>query len=107
MKKAKNSVRIRLKTAHELQAWVYSDTPRIVVKAGRRGGKTTGSALKAVDHFLKGGRVLYGAPTQEQVDAFWHEVKYALEPAINAGTYYKNESTHVIELLGTKLRIRA
>ncbi len=58
-----DEVEVRLKTPHSKQVFVYSKVPRIVVKAGRRSGKTIGAAVMAVNHFLAGGRVLYGAPT--------------------------------------------
>lgn len=99
---------IHRKRPHKHQEWVHSETPRIVVKAGRRGGKTTGAATMAVNHFIeKGGRVLYGAPTQEQVEAFWYEVKHALSEVLETPAFYKNESTHVIERVKTKQRIKA
>lgn len=63
--------------------------------------------IKAVEKFLDGKRVLYAAPTIDQVSAFWWEVKKALAEPIDAGLFYKNEVDHVIELLGTRQRIRA
>lgn len=104
---AQKVIEVRLKRPHKYQQWVDSTVPRIVVKAGRRGGKTTGTAIKAVKRFLDGGRVLYGAPTQEQVESFWWEVKMALDNPINAGIFTKNETMHTIELPKTKQRIRA
>ena len=64
-------------------------------------------AIKAVKAFLAGKRVLYAAPTQEQVDAFWWEVKHSLAEPIDANVFYKNEQSHVIEVPGSKQRIRA
>ena len=99
---------VRLRRPHAAQLpFVTSEKPRIIIRAGRRGGKTTGVAIKAVQQFLIGARVLYAVPTQEQVDAFWFEVKRALAEPLDAGVYYKNESLHLIELAGTKQRIRA
>lgn len=88
-------------------AFVYSDAKRNVVRAGRRGGKTVGVAIRAVKRFLAGKRVLYAAPTQEQIDRFWVTVVRALQRAIDAGVLYKNETRHLIELPGTERRIRA
>jgi hypothetical protein len=87
----------------------FLDSPakRKVIRAGRRGGKTYGASIYAVERFLDGGRILYGAPTQEQVDRFWHLCCDALREAIDSGLYYKNETKHIIELLGTEQRIRA
>lgn len=64
-------------------------------------------SIRAVKRFLAGRRQLYTAPTQEQVDAFWYEVKQALAEPLEAGVFYKNESLHLIERPGTKQRIRA
>lgn len=102
------AVRARLRTPHGQQArFIDSDAKRKVIRAGRRGGKTVGVALLAVQAFLTGRRVLYAVPTQEQVDRFWFEVKQALEPAIDAGHVYKNETRHIVELPGTQTRIKA
>lgn len=89
------------------EAFVTCTAKRIVVRAGRRGGKTTGTARRAVERFLMGRRQLYATPTQEQIDAFWTAVKTALQEPIDAGIFYKNETKHIIELPGTKQRIRA
>jgi hypothetical protein len=88
-------------------AFVYSDAKRIVVRAGRRGGKTVGMARRAVRRFLAGKRVLYAVPTQDQVDRFWSECKRVLSEDIDAGRIYKNETRHILEIPGTETRIRA
>lgn len=99
---------VRLPRPHEKQAaFVDSEAKRIVVRAGRRGGKTVGVAIRAVKRFLKGRRVLYAAPTQEQIDRFWVSVTRALHEPIDAGIFYKNETRHIVELPGTEQRIRA
>ena len=84
-----------------------SRAKRKVVRAGRRGAKTVTVSQIAIERFLNGRRQLYAVPTQEQVDAFWFEVKRALAEPINAGIFVKNETLHTIELPGTKQRIRA
>jgi hypothetical protein len=89
------------------QQFVTSTRKRIIVKAGRRGGKTLGLAIKALRAFRDGKRVLYAAPTINQVEAFWFEVSKALREPIDAGILKKNESEHTIELPGTKQAIRA
>ena len=86
---------------------IGSKAKRKVIRAGRRGGKTVVAALIAVKAFLAGRRILYGTPTQEQVDTFWFEVKRALGDLIDKGIFVKNETLHSIELPGTKQRIRA
>lgn len=102
------TVHLRSSVQHPIQdAFVHDGHKRIDIKAGRRAGKTIGIAKRAVLRFLKGRRQLYGAPTIEQVDAFWFEVCRSLAEPIAAGIYKKNEAEHSIELAGTKQRIRA
>jgi len=99
---------IHTRTPHEhQQRFIDSPAKRKVIRAGRRGGKTVGMAIAAVEAFKDGLRVLYAAPTAEQVGAFWYEVKLACHDAIEAKLLYKNESEHIIEVPGTKNRIRA
>lgn len=96
-----------LKTPHDQQArFIDSPCKRKVIRAGRRGGKTTGIAILAVKAFCAGRRVLYGVPTQDQADKFWYEVKQALAADIEAGTLVKNETRRYIERPGTEQRIR-
>lgn len=100
-------LRVHLKQPHpKQQHFINSPAKRKVVRAGRRGGKTTGVAILAVEEFLKGRRVLYAAPTQEQIDRFWEEIKRSLREPIEAGVLYKNETRHIIEVPGTEQRIR-
>lgn len=87
--------------------FINSTAKRKVIRAGRRGGKTTGIAIYAVEQMKLGRRILYATPTQEQVDAFWEECKSALLEPIEAKVLYKNETRHIIEVPGTKVRIRA
>jgi hypothetical protein len=97
-----------LRTPHDEQAkFIDSPAKRKVIRAGRRGGKTVGIAIYAVQKFLAGARVLYAVPTQDQVDRFWFEVKRALEDGLDKGAFYKNETKHIIERAGTENRIRA
>ncbi len=88
-------------------AFIDSPAKRKVIRAGRRGGKTVGMGVLAVQEYLKGRRVLYGAPTTDQVDRFWKEVTGALAEPIEAGIFKKNETDHTIERAGTEQRIRA
>ena len=87
--------------------FIGSKAKRKVIRAGRRSGKTVGVSIYAVEKFLQGRRVLYGAPTQEQIGRFWTEITRALAEPIKAGVFYKNETEHIIELKGTEQRIRA
>lgn len=101
-------VTIHLPKPHSQQLrFIDSPAPRRIIRAGRRGGKTVGMAILAVERFLKGQRILYAAPTQEQIDAFWRTVKRSLQQAIDAGVYAKNETLRTIDLDGTEQRIRA
>jgi phage terminase large subunit-like protein len=88
-------------------AFINTPAKRKVIRAGRRGGKTVGMGIFAVQQFLKGRRILYATPTQDQVDRFWEVCKRALHEPIEAGIFYKNETRHIIELPGTDQRIRA
>ena len=100
--------KIPVRKAHEAQRpFVESEAKRIIVKAGRRGGKTVGIAIRAVRKFNQGKRYLYTAPTVEQTDAFWFEVCRSLAEPIADGVLYKNETERIIEVPGTKQRIRA
>lgn len=87
--------------------FVESAAKRLMVKAGRRGGKTVGAAIKAVKAFLAGRRVLYAAPTSEQTDKFWFEVKRALADCVLANVFKQNDSEQFIERPGTENRIKA
>lgn len=100
--------RVRLRRPHKRQAeFIDSPVKRKIIRAGRRGGKTTGLAIVAVKAFLEGRRILYATPTADQITRFWFEVNKALAGPIDAGIYYKNESMHIIEQRGTEQRIRA
>ncbi|MBI3895660.1 MAG: hypothetical protein HY313_06985 [Acidobacteria bacterium] len=100
--------RVRLRRPHEKQKqFIRSQAKRKIIRAGRRGGKTTGVAILAVERFLAGWHILYAAPTDEQIDKFWREVKCSLAETIAAGVFQKNETEHIIERLGTDQRIKA
>lgn len=99
---------IHLPEPHAKQrAFIDSHAKRKVIRAGRRGGKTVGVSIFAVEKFLAGRRVLYAVPTSEQVDRFWTTITRALYQPIKAGVFKKNETEHTIELPGTEQRIRA
>lgn len=99
---------VRLKTPYDKQAlFINSTAKRKIIRAGRRGGKTFGMGIYAVQNFLDRKRILYTAPTQDQLDSFWTVVKRALQEPIDAGVLYKNETRHIIEVAGTEQRIRA
>ena len=122
-------VKIEIPKPHsqEQASYVRSVALRQMIRAGRRFGKTVGSAIKAEEAFTGtcpacGGdgcsrcsgtgrttpkRVLYAAPVSEQVDKFWYEVKNAFRFAIELGYLKKDETQHFIERPGTELRLQA
>ena len=99
---------VTLRHPHSRQEeFINSTASRRVVRAGRRSGKTTGVAILAVQNFLKGKRILYATPTSDQLQSFWSEIKRSLAEPVQQSLFRKNEVDHVIELEGTKQRIRA
>lgn len=91
---------------YQLQA-LLSKYKRLMLKAGRRGAKTVTLATKGVNGFLEQRRVLYAAPTSEQTDKFWYEIKRALREPIDAKVLKCNETERFIEVPGTENRIKA
>jgi hypothetical protein len=105
---ASRNLTIHLPEPHARQAaFIDCGKPRVVIRAGRRSGKTVGVAIYAVEQFLAGRRVLYAAPTTEQIGRFWTTVTRALQDPVDAGVLYKNATEHIIEVAGTENRIRA
>lgn len=101
------SLTINLPHPHPKQVeFINSLAKRKIIRAGRRSGKTVGIGIYAVEKFLAKKRILYAAPTNEQVGRFWMTITRALEQPILAGVFYKNETEHIIELAGTEQRIR-
>lgn len=99
---------VTLPRPHSKQAeLIASAAKRKIIRGGRRGGKTVGAAILAVKCFLGGQRVLYSAPTNEQVEAFWFEVRRTLAPLIDGGVLEKNETLHIVEVPDSRQRIRA
>jgi hypothetical protein len=99
---------IHLPMPHPKQrAFINSPAKRKIIRAGRRGGKTVGVAIYAVEKFLSKKRILYAAPTTEQISRFWATIVMALDEPIRAKLFNKNETEHIIEVLGTENRIRA
>lgn len=103
-----NELRVILPEPHEYQArFIDHPAKRKVIRAGRRGGKTVGMSIYAVEQFLAGHRVLYAAPTADQLDMFWRHIKASLREPIDRQVLRKDETLHYIELAGTEQRIRA
>lgn len=98
---------IKLPQPHPKQADIRaSDAKRKVICSGRRGGKTTVAATVSVEKALDGKRVLFAAPTEDQIDMFWTTCKRSLDEPLQAGVIYKNETKHILEWPGGP-RIRA
>lgn len=89
------------------QDFIECKAKRKVIRAGRRGGKTIGIAIMFAKEFLAGRRCLYTAPTYEQTEAFWNEIKNIFADAIQARVFLKNEAMKTLEKPGTHARIKA
>ena len=101
-------VEVHLPRPHQKQIdFIRSPAKRKVIRAGRRGGKTVGVSILAVEQFLAGRRVLYAAPTMEQVGRFWTTVTRALYEPAKYRMFRKNEAEHFIEKPGSEQRIKA
>ncbi len=101
-------VNVYLKSPHPKQSlFIRSKAKRKIIRAGRRGGKTTGIGIYGVEEFLACHRVLYATPTGDQIAKFWSEICNALAEPISYGAFRKNETNHLIEKPGTNQRIRA
>lgn len=90
---------VKLKRPHGKQLpFVESKAKRKVIRAGRRGGKTTGIGIYAVKRFISSRRVLYAVPTSDQHQKFWFEVTEALAEPIEYGIFKVDKTMHVIEI---------
>lgn len=78
-----SSIKIQIPRPYNKQQEILdSDAKRKVIRAGRRSGKTVCVSIGAIQWFLEGKRVLYAAPTMEQVGRFWATVTRALDPLV-------------------------
>jgi len=77
---------------HQLEV-LNSNAKRIIVRAGRRGGKTTMASRKATRMCLNGRHILYTAPTSEQTNTFWAAISRYFAELINGGIAKKIETT--------------
>ena len=102
---------IKIRRPHAKQKpMVFARKKRIMVRAGRRSGKTTGLAIRALHDFFTaliewfnggkgiGGRVLYAAPTADQTDRFWAEIRRAVAPWVDAGLLKQNATKREVEV---------
>lgn len=98
--------RLRIPAPHPKQRLIEACTAkRIIVNAGRRGGKTFLVARRACRSLSAGRRVLYTAPIAEQTDAFWERTTTWLAPAVEAGLVKKNETKRTLILPSSGGRI--
>ena len=88
------------------QSFIGSKAKRRVIVAGRRGGKTTGVSILAIEAMLSGRRVLEAAPVANQTEAFWTSCKKFASPLIRAKVVTKNETERRLEMAGNGGRIR-
>jgi hypothetical protein len=88
------------------QEILNSKAKRKVIRAGRRGGKTTLAGYITVMQFLAGKRVLYAVPTGDQLVKWWYEVLTSLEEPIKEGVFKVNETSKTVIKVGTEQRCR-
>lgn len=83
---------------HEKQRRVKNTAvKRVVICAGRRGGKTAVATQVSIEKMLQGRRVLLASATQEQADQFWDKAKEWLANPLATSHMTKNESRRIIE----------
>ena len=93
--KTESSRKLPLQKPHQSQKpFVFSESKRIAVNAGRQSGKTSGLAIRAVKRFIEGKSVNYYAPSADQTANFMRYVRAMLLPAIDAGKVTVVTSPH-------------
>jgi len=108
MTTATGKTELVLRKPHEIQKEIMDfEGKRLIIRAGRRGGKTTGMAALACRELIKQKRVLYAAPTSDQLQTFWYEAVRTCTPLIDSGVLYKSEITHSIGFPDSRFRLRA
>jgi len=99
---------LRLPPPHARQREIEECTAkRIVIRAGRRGGKTTLAARVAIKLAGAGRRVLYTTPIADQTDAFWQKCNDWLAMAVAARLINKNETRRLLDFRHGEGRIAA
>jgi len=79
---------------HEKQQTILRTTKRrMILKCGRRSGKTWSLAYLALIRALEGRSVLYGSPTALQSDAFWGYLTEWLAADIATGSVRESKSS--------------
>lgn len=94
---AKQVLDVKLPALHGEQRRIERSTAKFkVVRAGRRGGKTTYGARKAVKRMFAQRRVLLASPSQKQVDAFWEKINAWLHAAVEAGMIVRDKQKRIL-----------
>ena len=92
---------VQLPPPHAKQAEIEAcQAKRIVIPAGRRAGKTTMAARKAIKVAQNKKRALYTAPITAQTDRFWELCTDWLADAIRAGLIHENKTKRVLSFPG-------
>jgi phage terminase large subunit-like protein len=88
---------VKLPKMHGEQRRIDKSTSKNkVVRAGRRGGKTTYGARKAAKQMFADRRVLLASPSQKQVDAFWEKLNAWFYYAIEAGRVLRDKQKRIL-----------
>lgn len=99
---------VKLPKPHDKQREIDNCTlKRILINAGRRGGKTTWASRKSILKAGSGHRVLYAAPVSAQTDSFWEMCTTWLGNAILLGLVIKNETKRTLTFSASGGRIEA
>lgn len=94
---ARQMIDVTLPALHGEQRRIEQSKSKFkVVRAGRRGGKTTYGARKAVKQMFAQRRVLLASPSQKQVDAFWEKINAWLHLAIDADYIHRDKQKRVL-----------
>lgn len=89
--------------SHAKQIEIEQSTAKFkLIRAGRRGGKTTHGSKKAGKGFLQGRRIFLASPSINQVDAFWQKLNDYFFEAIEAGAVNANKSRRVMTFPNNK-----
>lgn len=104
MTKQSRLVKVILPKPHDKQREIANSNAKFkIIRAGRRSGKTVGSARRKVKRFLKGKQVLFASPSQKQVDAFYGYVNRWLYDVIEAGLVKRNKQSRIFEFPNPKM----
>jgi hypothetical protein len=104
---ATNYIDVTLPRMHGDQKAIDASTAKFkLVRAGRRGGKTTYGARKAIKRMFNQRRVLLASPSQKQVDAFWEKLNAWMHPAIETNRIHRDKQKRVLTFPHPKLKGR-